>query len=344
MIRYIKLLFLLAMSARAVATDGPVAVVLVHSPANLKRVEVSYVDRAPAGNASIAAFMVGGDGIARAELRLPFHEVVFVEGVPLLLAPGDTVSMRLGAKAPGVFGALPGDVGGSAAKRVRLPLVVDSMFGILNSGLAGMEYGDFHYQLYQKEQVAEVELRFAKTSEDSSLIRLYQHFVDMKMKQDYIELHRSAGLEQQWAGILEDYNGKYVRLSDYRGKLVVIDAWATWCSVCVRFLPRFEEVARSYKDSSGIVFLSIAYQTQEDRNQWKPFIQSHKMEDGNNLLLLFDITDAEANRFRQRYGLGGVPRYMVIDPYGNFLDADFGGPDRPEFRQQIDRWYHRYHS
>lgn len=52
-------------------------------------------------------------------------------------------------------------------------------------------------------------------------------------------------------------DGEYVNLSDYKGKVVILDFWATWCPPCVKEIPHFNELAREYKDE-GLVVLGIS--------------------------------------------------------------------------------------
>lgn len=70
---------------------------------------------------------------------------------------------------------------------------------------------------------------------------------------------------------LKDVNGKTVHLSDYRGKVVLLDFWATWCGPCKMEIPWFMEFERKYKDR-GFAVLGVSM----DDDGWqavKPFIQ-----------------------------------------------------------------------
>ena len=56
---------------------------------------------------------------------------------------------------------------------------------------------------------------------------------------------------------LNDLNGKVHSLSDYRGKKVYIEYWASWCPVCLKGIGEFETLARSYEKSSDVIILSM---------------------------------------------------------------------------------------
>ena len=74
---------------------------------------------------------------------------------------------------------------------------------------------------------------------------------------------------------LKDIDGKTVRLSDYRGKVILLDFWATWCGPCKMEIPWFMEFERKYKDR-GFAVLGLSM----DDEGWqsvKPFIQEFGM-------------------------------------------------------------------
>jgi len=137
---------------------------------------------------------------------------------------------------------------------------------------------------------------------------------------------------------LRDYHGKTVKISDFKGKMLVIDCWGTWCSGCLYNLPFFEKVAESYKDSTDIVFMSLALEP-EDGISWKNYIKEHHMEDGINLHLVDNQNDPTWILLRKAYHLDSYPRYIVIDRQGNFIDAYLDYPQFPAFKEKIDQWY-----
>ncbi len=105
---------------------------------------------------------------------------------------------------------------------------------------------------------------------------------------------------------LKDANGASVKLSDYRGKVVLLNFWATWCGPCGVEVPWFTEFEQRYK-SQGFAVLGVSM----DEDGWpavKPYLADHKV---NYRVLLGNDTIA------QLYGgLDSLPTSFVIDKAG----------------------------
>jgi peroxiredoxin len=73
---------------------------------------------------------------------------------------------------------------------------------------------------------------------------------------------------------LKDMNGRDVRLADYKGKVILLNFWATWCGPCKYEIPGFVELYAKYKDQ-GFVVLGVS--TDDTPEQLRPFAQTYKM-------------------------------------------------------------------
>jgi peroxiredoxin len=116
---------------------------------------------------------------------------------------------------------------------------------------------------------------------------------------------------------LKDLAGKEVKLSSLRGKLVVLNFWATWCPPCREEIP---SMMRLNQAMAGKPFQMLA--VSEDAGG-KAAIEEYFKKSGTTLPALLDTEQA----IGQRYGLTGVPETFVIDPKGVILKKIVGAMD-----------------
>lgn len=62
---------------------------------------------------------------------------------------------------------------------------------------------------------------------------------------------------------LKDLDGNTVKLSDLRGKVVVVDFWATWCKPCIQEVPNFSKLYRNFKDNQNFAILAVVNESGE---------------------------------------------------------------------------------
>jgi peroxiredoxin len=137
------------------------------------------------------------------------------------------------------------------------------------------------------------------------------------------------------AFILEDAAGKKVRLSDYRGRVVLLDFWATECGGCVREMPAFMELAQAYKAQGLVVTgvsMDILYESlKNSREGWqrvKPFVQSHKV---NYPILMGD------DQITKLYDIQALPLTYIIDKQGRVAATYIGVVDRDNLEANIQK-------
>jgi peroxiredoxin len=116
---------------------------------------------------------------------------------------------------------------------------------------------------------------------------------------------------------LKDLGGKEVRLSDLRGKIVVLNFWATWCPPCREEIPSMMHLNQVM---AGKQFQMLAVSQDEDG---KEAIEAYFRKSSNNLPALIDADQ----KIGKRYGLTGVPETFVIDKKGVILKKVVGALD-----------------
>ena len=110
---------------------------------------------------------------------------------------------------------------------------------------------------------------------------------------------------------LTSTDGKAIKLSDYRGKVVVVDFWATWCPPCKAEIPDFIRLYSQYKNS-GFQMLGISVD-QGGLNDVIPFMKQY----GINYPIML-ATDEVVAAYG---GIRGIPTTFVIDKHGYIRDA-----------------------
>ena len=112
---------------------------------------------------------------------------------------------------------------------------------------------------------------------------------------------------------LELFNGDKLRLSDLRGKAVLLNFWASWCIPCRDEAPALEESWRKYKDKS-VVFIGI--DVWDDKNSALTYIKQF----GGGYVNGID----PKGEIAVDYGVGGVPETYFIDASGKVIDKYVG--------------------
>jgi len=145
------------------------------------------------------------------------------------------------------------------------------------------------------------------TAAVSRLQPLFDHYVKMKAGSKAPDF------------TMQDAKGKVWKLSDFRGKAVYIDCWATWCGPCCMEIPYMEKLYATLKNDKRVELISISLDSNNaawqkklkaDKPAWKQFICPENFD--SSLAKNFDI-DA-------------IPRFLFFDKDGNILSLDAPRP------------------
>ena len=117
---------------------------------------------------------------------------------------------------------------------------------------------------------------------------------------------------------LPDLNEKDIRLSDFRGKVVFLNFWATWCKPCREEMPSMEILYKNF-EKDGLVILAISIDRVTTKKDIPPFVKA--------LNLTFPILIDSWGQTDKRYKLMGVPETYIIDQQGILREKVIGPRD-----------------
>lgn len=107
-----------------------------------------------------------------------------------------------------------------------------------------------------------------------------------------------------------DLQGRVHRMSELRGKYVLLDFWSRGCGPCISSQPELKEISELYKDSLEVISLSL-----ENRKGWEEASKTHSITWNN-------WNDLEGkNGLYSRYGVKGIPHFVLISPEGKVIDS-----------------------
>ncbi len=123
---------------------------------------------------------------------------------------------------------------------------------------------------------------------------------------------------------LRDAKGAVVKLSDYKGQVVLLDFWATWCGGCKQEIPWYLEFDQKYR-TKGLTSIGVAM----DEDGWKtvtPWLAEHPI---SYTIVMGDKDIAE------RYRVNSMPVTLLIDRNGRIADTHVGVVDKVAWEKQI---------
>ena len=136
-----------------------------------------------------------------------------------------------------------------------------------------------------------------------------------------------------------DKDGKEVKLSDFKGKKVYINVWASWCGPCLREIPELEKVYQKVKAREDIVFLSITspndevFKNQNPSDKSKDVILAKAKELNLTYPVLFDVND----RFLINYGIRSFPSHIFINSDGTIANRFPGSLTEENLIEELEK-------
>lgn len=138
------------------------------------------------------------------------------------------------------------------------------------------------------------------------------------------DLTEANSRKTAWDFTLSDSKGASVKLSDYKGRVVLLDFWATWCTGCKVEIPWYMEFQNKYKEA-GLSVVGVSM----DEDGWKsvkPFLAEHPM----NYSVVVGNTD-----LAKLYSVDSMPMTLLIDRDGKIAASHVGMVEKDAFEREI---------
>jgi len=125
-----------------------------------------------------------------------------------------------------------------------------------------------------------------------------------------------------------DSNAKKTSLTDLKGKVVLIDMWATWCGPCRAEEPHWEKLNEEFK-GKPVAFVGVS--VDQDKPKWEAYVKDKNLKG-------IQLHAGPGNELSNAYKVNGIPRYILIDKSGNLITADSPRPSDPKLKALLEEW------
>jgi thiol-disulfide isomerase/thioredoxin len=134
--------------------------------------------------------------------------------------------------------------------------------------------------------------------------------------------------------VLESFDGQTVRLSDFRGKAVLVNSWAAWCPFCVAEIPDLERAGRALGDRTVVLFVQRT--ATESQEAGEKFLKQREAESGLTIARSRVLLDPQDSFYKTYFGFG-MPVSLFVDPSGKLSEKKVGVMDEPEAREKLKK-------
>lgn len=128
---------------------------------------------------------------------------------------------------------------------------------------------------------------------------------------------------------LSDQFGKEVSLKDFKGKVVYMDIWASWCAPCLIQIKRSEEIKKHFEGNQDVVFLYVSIDKNE--KNWRNAIEKRNIK-GVHLI----SPEGKKEDILEKYQVPQIPRFVLINKDGEIADFNAKPPSNKAIISDIE--------
>lgn len=191
-----------------------------------------------------------------------------------------------------------------------------------------LDLADYLVAIYIKELIAHPFLwqRHNKLFDSETLRKILEEQHNNPYRNIYekiAEFHFASqeGMEA-YNFVAKDSENQPVKLTDFLGKIVLINVWATWCGPCIAQKPYYYELASVFKNNDYIQFITISVDSSVEI--WQNFLAKNEKLSDDVIELI--IPNGMRTEFGERYSITFVPKYILIDKEGKIIDSNAQKP------------------
>lgn len=166
-----------------------------------------------------------------------------------------------------------------------------------------------------------------------NMVDQYGQYLQSPSQKKRLDEMSAALYSTKAGGIAADFeypnkDGKMVSLSGQKGKVVLVDVWATWCGPCKKEIPSLKQLEQEMHGKE-IVIMSVSVDEEKDKEKWLKMIKDENLGG-------VQLFASGWSKIAKDYKITGIPRFMVFDKKGNVVTVDAPRPSDPKLKELLE--------